>query len=249
MTKTYLNKVISYPISLFEEDKIWDDNDYMGLQKDLSILLDNFLEEIEKNIFAKNLLEKESIIRECIALMGQIKNEILIVNYDDDFYCGFPDLKAIKIVNEFYNDIIDRICSLSIKHSIDLDEIINNNHFAFNMFDISIYHNQVNNSILKKNTAEVALKVLFKNIESYNLFLYLLEKFDTTPLNKISCIYRLMYKDGYIREDVRPERFKQLLNKKPHEIDIKYSLKSEDALGKKTIRKFYQLKDEFLKSE
>jgi hypothetical protein len=253
MKKIYFNKVIGDPISLFEENIIWDENDYIELRKDLNILLDNFLEEIENNIFAKKLLEKEDIIRGCIVEMAEIKNNILIVNYDDnnddEFNCGFPDSKAIKIFNEFYNDIIDRICYLCLKHSIELDEMIRKNFLAYEMFDISIYKDLVKESLLKKNTTEEAIKTLFKDVESYNLFCFLIKKFDTTPLNKISCIYRLMHKDGNIREDVRPERFKQLLSKKPLEVEIKHSLKSEDALGKKTIRKFYQLKDEFLKSE
>ena len=95
------------------------------------------------------------------------------------------------------------------------------------------------------------LKSEFSSIEAYELFIYVIEKFNSSysDHNKFSCIYRIMIDEGYINKDLRPEHFKRLIMSEYKKITIKFSLLQKYELSKKIIKHYENLKSDFLKKE
>lgn len=63
---------------------------------------------------------------------------------------------------------------------------------------------------------------IFKNVESFQFFQHLHDKFKSTKnqLADFSFIYRKMYKDGYIIDSFKQQMFMNWVNDKPYEIPL-----------------------------
>lgn len=71
---------------------------------------------------------------------------------------------------------------------------------------------------------------IFVDYNSYKLFNKLHNEFknNTKHLADYSFIYRMMYKDGFVFPNFRPEMFKEWLAKEPYYIDLEHKLKTLD---------------------
>lgn len=230
----------------------WDDEEYRKFDVWISDIEFSTLDEIEKNLFGKTILEKTDVIRRYVSAIGEINYNILWVNFDDD------DEKDIYAVNHLalekvkycYQFIIDGICTLSYQNNINLIKILEDNPTTHGMLNIDVYNEKIKTSAIEKGSKLNLLKANILTAEGFDLFEYLLKNFDEkyTNHNKFSCLYILLSVDGHLNKDLRPEQFKSIIKASPFNIGIKFSLYNENELSSKIKKHYETLKNAFYKS-
>ena len=250
MKDNILDGVLQLSLDIFNTN--WDETQLKILDWEIQDLKKEIQEEIEENLIGKHLIFKEDYVKIYLTNLSNLHDKILSLNIKDFEFAENCDKAQEKIIH-FYQEIVDFICTECLTHGIDLKKIVDNNHYTFNNIDISIFENEIAESKLKSRLStmdsEKILKDQFSNPEYYAFFNYLVNNFDKkySDHNKYSCIYRLMIEDEFISNDLRPERFKQILEKKPFEIEITFFLKTKNDLSKKIKMHYYELKNIFLK--
>lgn len=250
MKDNILGEVLQLSLDIFHIN--WDETQLKILDWEIEDLKNEIFEEIEENLLGKHLILKEDYLVIYITYLSNLQDKILSVNLKDFDFAENCDKAQEKIIH-FYQEIVDFICHECITHGIDLKKIVDRNHYALDNIDISIFENEFAESKLKSRLStmdsEKILRDQFSNPEYYDLFNHLVNNFNKkySDHNKYSCIYRLMIEDGFLSNDLKPERFKQILEKKPFEIKITFFLKTKNDLSKKIKMHYHELKNIFLK--
>lgn len=227
MKEIYFTLLLNLPLLLFEQMD-WDEEEYDAIDDVIYEIEENIIKELEENLIGKTKLLKDDIVRKYFNDIAENNDNILSAIYDEDDYEIFPGLLALKKVKELYQFVVDLICEISIKNNIDLIEMVNNNHHLYCRINISNYYNLVESSMLKVESSksnfnnvesnisivESNLKKCFVNDDAYKLFTYLNDNFGKfREFNKFSCIYRFMYKDKLIDNEIRPQVFKRYIER------------------------------------
>lgn len=156
----------------------------------------------------------------------------------------------VKIISlDFFQDIVDVICYISLQNSIDLMKIIKNNYVIFGKFNVKIFTDEVNNSFLKNGSAESNFKLFFFKEIFFDFFIYLNNNFNTkiSSHTKHSCIYRNMLIDGLLNEDLKAEHYKRLIFANKFAPEFEFSLLTMDYIPRKSIKEYNKLKEIFFK--
>lgn len=223
----------------------WNESELNNLNKYIRVLEESFNQEIQSNMFGKNLMEKNDIIRICINKIGEVFDNFIWINFDED-----EDINAIILnrIKRFFQFLIDIICTISSQNNINLIKIVDGNPTIADKLDFSIYYSKNIELTLALKTNKSALELSFLTPEAPRLFDYLLSNFDTkfSDHNKFSCIYRLMIEDGFLECDLKSERFKFLLKSVYKINNINFFLKSRSELSLKIINHYNSLKNSFL---
>jgi len=240
-----LNILIEILELIFEpEDLSMDELSKLDLT--LNVLENKISEEISNNLFGKNFIEKEDLIKIYLEKIADVNYNIFIVNYDDADEDEVNKIILEKI-KETYQFIINFICTTAIRNNIDIIKLSKvNNYISY--LDLRLYTNEIKELNLEKGTNKLKLKSEFSSIEAYELFIYIIDNFNSSysDHNKYSCIYRMMVYDGYISKDFRPEHFKRLIISEYKNIAIDFFLINENALSKKIIKHYQSLKSNYL---
>lgn len=261
METNELNKLIDISYLPFNGIE-WDDEKYKQLDDYLADIETLTLEEIDKNLIGKTILEKNDVIRKYVSNIEEIKSNILSVIFDDDDADDADDAdddeRDIYAVNKLaldkiklcFQNIIDGICILSYQYNINLIKIIEDNPVTCNKFNLSVYYEKIKESLIKKGSKSNLLTANILTPEGLALFQYLMTNFDSkySPHNKFSCLFRLMSKDGHFSKDLKPEQFKSILKASPYNVDIKFSLLTESQISSKILKHYELLKKLFYQS-
>lgn len=249
MIETILKKIINLPISIHNEIE-WGIDDFEELDEEIKFINDNFHDELEVNLLGQNHLIKNDIIRHYTVSISHIINNVFVdySEVESSFFKDeviFPNIEALKKIQECYINTIDIICFICINNSIDLNKIVNENHITNGVFITETFNDYIRKSSLEKDKLETNFKNFFIN-DGFVFYTYLNENFDKKykEHNKYSCIYRLMCEDKFI-EDLRPEQFKRYVNRSLNEKEIKFSLKQRYDLSESIKKHYYELKTKY----
>lgn len=240
-----LNILIEISELIFEPED-WGMDELSKLDLTLDTLENKTSEEISNNLFGKNFIEKEDIIKIYLEKIADINYNIFLVNFDDADGDIINKIILEKI-KETYQFIINFICTTAIRNNIDIIKLIEINKYI-SYLDLRWYKSELKELNLEKGTNKLKLKSIFSSIEAYELFIYIVDNFNSSysDHNKYSCIYRMMIYDGYISKDFRPEHFKRLIISEYKNIAIDFFLINENALSKKIIKHYQSLKSNYL---
>jgi hypothetical protein len=215
------------------------------------MLEDEFREEISENIYNINgYSEKEKLIKKYIIEIAEWKFNLLNSEPYDEIEEENDHLAPKKIFFELkilFQTMIDIICEECFKNSIDLIKISLESGYTNGTLNLEHYYDKLD-FLQKDNEAnnQKQFEKIFTSTKAYNFYCYLIENFTHSELAKHSTIYNMMLNDEFIDSTLRPERYKRLLKLSKFNIEIKKSLKSVDAIGKKTKQKYVELKQIFL---
>lgn len=205
-----------------------------------TVLSVNFEDDFDENDFDENDFDKDDPNEK--TLSEQIKKKQKINQLTNL-------IRNIRLEKskDFFQDIVDIICYKSLQNSIDLIKIAKSNYLIFDKFNLKVYFDEINNSFLKNGTAESNFKLNFSKDIYFEFFIYLNDKFDDkiSPHMKHSCIYRMMIQDGFLDNDLKPERYKRLIFKNEYSPEIKFSLNTKSSITKKPIEEYKKLKISF----
>jgi len=234
----------------------WDEEEFSKFDDVICELENGFYEEMNQNLFGKNSLEKEDIIKLYFGNIADIYYEILSAKFDDDDIDDDYDVDDVdepnKIVmnkiKESYQSIIDTICIYSLKNEINLLKIVENNAY-YCVLNIGYYYNKLKELQIEKGTKLTRLKSEFVNTDGYYLFKYLIDNFDkkTSNDNKFSCIYRMMVYDGFLSPTLKPEEYRNILSSE-FKITLNFSINQKSNLSQKIINQYELIKSKYFDS-
>lgn len=244
------NKIIDSTSLIF--DWRYDDSEESieNFRESLMQLENDFREEISENMY--NIIgysEKEKLIKKYIIDIAEWKFNLLNsdpyneIEEENDHLAPKRIFFELKIL---FQTMIDIICEECFKNSIDLIKISLESGYTNGTLNLEYYYDKLD--FIKKSNEDYNQKQfekIFTSLKAYDFHAFLISKISLTDLVKYSVIYRLMVIDKYIDETIAPERYKKLLKLSKFNIEIKKSLKSVDAIGKKTKQKYVELKQIF----
>lgn len=244
------NKIIDSTSLIF--DWRYDDSEESieNFRESLMQLEIDFREEISENMY--NIIgysEKEKLIKKYIIDIAEWKFNLLNsdpyneIEEENDHLAPKRIFFELKIL---FQTMIDIICEECFKNSIDLIKISLESGYTNGTLNLEYYYDKLD--FIKKSNEDYNQKQfekIFTSLKAYDFHTFLISKINLTDLVKYSVIYRLMVIDKYIDETIAPERYKKLLKLSKFNIEIKKSLKSVDAIGKKTKQKYVELKQIF----
>lgn len=219
-------------------------------------------------IFFKDEIHKTNILKSIEEVICSCFKEMYTRSKIENFYWNFCSSRTYKSTyDERLNEYLDR----NDDDGKDEGDFVKNELklLAFHME--SDYLNFIDNSIVQKikDQAEEKIKFLsskisteviptadlvvkginiFTSKKAEDLFVSYWECYKEDGkrvLANFSFIYRVMYRDGYINEYVRPEMFKNEISKAPYNIFIEHSLKTinlVDSVERKN--RYYLLKQQ-----
>lgn len=236
-------------LELIFEPADWDKDELSKLELTLELLESEISDEITNNLFGKNFIEKEDVIKFYLEKIADVNYRIFSADFDDTDDDGYNEINknVLEKIKETYQFIINFICTTAIRNNIDLIKLSEINIYI-SYLDLSWYDDELKELNLEKGTNKLKLKSEFSSIDAYELFIYIIDNFNISysDHNKFSCIYRMMIVDGYISKDFRPEHFKRLIISEYKNTDIDFSLTNENALSKKIIKHYQSLKSDYL---
>jgi hypothetical protein len=227
------------------EPKDWDESKLSKLDLLLDKLESEISEEIINNLFGKNFIEKEDVIKLYLEQIADVNYRILIVDFDDADEDEI-NKNVLEKIKASYQYVINFICTTSIRNDINIIKISQINNYI-KYLDLTYYFDEIKELNLEKGTKKSKLKSEFTSIESYDLFIFIIDNFSKSysAHYKFSCVYRMMQEDGFISNDFKPEHFKRLIISE-YNVSIKFFLLTKDKLSKKIIKHYQTLKSDFL---
>ena len=128
----------------------WDDGELSKLDLLLDKLESEISEEIINNLFGKNFIEKEDIIKFYLEQIADVNYKILICNFDeaDEDEINKNVLEKIKAL---FQSVINFICFTSIRNDINIIKISHINRYI-NYLDITCYIDEIKELNLEKGT-------------------------------------------------------------------------------------------------
>ncbi len=269
MNHTTFSIIIEMPNLIFERLE-WKDDDFNNLEEHLSVCANNFREEISHNLFGLSLLEKNDLIKNYFFSISEIYHNYLSFIFEEEevgILVKVVDeegeeeeleivetvedkIKLVKIFKEIFQEIIDIICIECIRYNIDALSIVNENLLSNSILNLHVFEEAKRNSLLEVSMGETKLKNSFTSTEAFQFFIHLNREFykGKSNLTKYSCIFVMMRLDKYIDAELSPNDFKELIGKKPYNIEVKHYLKSLNSLPKRAKKEYEIEKDVFFKS-
>jgi hypothetical protein len=239
-----LNILINLPELIFEPEH-WDEGKLLKLDFSLDKLESEIFQEIMNNLFGKNFIEKDDIIKLYLEQIADVSYRILSLDFDDADEDEI-NKNVLEKIKASYQSVINFICTTSIRNDINIIKISQINKYI-SYLDLTYYFDELKELNLEKGTNKEKLKSEFSSTDSYELFIFIVDYFDKSysDHNKFSCIYRMMIKDGFIDENLKPEHFRRLIISE-HKATIEFFLLTIDTLSKKIIKHYHSLKSDYL---
>jgi hypothetical protein len=246
MNHSAFSKIIEIPNLIFD-GLDWSDDDFNNLNEDLSIIENYFRDEISENLFGSSQLTKYDLIKNYFYSISEIYHNYIFLIFDKE---EKDSIKLLEIFKEYFQEIIDIICLECIKYNIDALSIVNENLLSNSILNLHVFEEAKRNSLLEVSMGETKLKNSFTSIEAFQFFNHLNREFykGKSILTKYSCIFVMMRVDKYIDAELSPNDFKELIGKKPYNIEVKHFLKSLYSLPKKAKKEYEIEKNVFFKS-
>jgi hypothetical protein len=241
-------------ISLIYDWRFGDDLQFIqDLEESISNLEHEFRIEISENLYDIHTNnEREKLVKKYLTEIAEWKYNVFNKKiYDEDEVENdhlAPKTVYVAIQDSF-DAMVDIICEECFSHNIDLEKIQSESNYINTFLDLSYYYEKLDYILMnnKKNNHKQFQKI-FNYKKAYDFYVYLLENLNLNDLVKHSTIYCKMIEDELIDKTTRPERYKKLLRLSEFKIEIKYSLKTQNTIGKKSLEKYDNLRDTFFKN-
>lgn len=241
-----------YYIEYIFDHHYWNETVHSNLGNELIELENKIEKEIISNLFGKNTIEKEDVIKTYINNIGEINFHVFLTKFDEVVDVDDPteDRFIFDKLKESYQYIIDIIGHISIRENIDLIKIVDNNPITKGYLNIDIYRNDYNELVIQKGTKQNKFISEFTSKDAYNLFEYLIKNFDKkySDHNKASCIYRMMINEGLLSNDLKAEKFRSYIKTDAYNTNSDFFLLTEDKLSKKIIKHYQLIKSKYFES-